>query len=298
MSNTISQFFDKISFYFSNLVSKIEQSPTFERLVSKYENSDPQTQKRIQNLTYLSVFLGLVLMIVIPVFYLSFSRSELNQLNSLNNDVRSFSNQSSITYKPAAPPSGWQGLQATNLTEFEQAVTQYITTMGIPQDLFTTKTTQEGVVIKSTAASLRQYSQLLFLMDGWYPGVKILSTEVSVNKDSREMIDFEMNVNFNPAEAAKLSTFRAGNNDSDSFGNLPPPQLNTEDPPSLSRDNTPSDSGASIPSFPPPPPPPSPSGPSGDDYDSYISPPEYDEYGDSFDPPSEIPPPPLFEDEL
>ena len=274
--NSLKSFGTWLRNFIQQTLSTIEESPLFEQLVSSYENADPRRQKQILVGSYAGGLLLVLGLFLIPLFSLWSIKGDLSSMRNLTADIKAFNVKGKVVYKPAPPPMGWQPITAGNMDEFEQSVTQFMSSMGVPADLTNVTKTGDGLEIKTTGASLRQLSALLFLFDGWQPGIKIKNLETSVNKDSREMIDFLVFVNFDADAASKVAAGRGGDPAAaiNSFMKAPSgPTSSNGAPGTFEYPNSQGDNNGP---------------PQGN----------FEEYSEPTEPPPDLPPPPPLEEDL
>jgi hypothetical protein len=179
-------------------------------------------------------------------------------------------------------------MRATSADELASAFNEYLPNIGVPEEFGTLVAAGETLTLTLREISVRQATNILFQLEGFYPKLKTQTLKIRPNAGQRDILDMDATFKFNPAFANQFSQMDSGTNDEPSEETFSPE--NMPPPPSNNRRNSPnlpdfgSDGGDIQNEYIPPPP------PSGAEYDE-LAPPDLP---DDLPPP---PPPPGFEEE-
>ena len=253
-------------------IHMLEESPYYEKLLSKYDAIEPVQRKRLNVLLMVTgAVLGLYVFFY-PLIQVVSLKSELSDYRTILYEMENIN----ANYKPAAkktftPPPGWQNLPAENAEEFATSVDQYLAQIGVIPELAKIDRQGSDTNIDFKEITLKQAVSLMFQLEGWYPGVRIIKSKVSTHPNSKELLQMQVAFRYS-------GNGGAGAADSSSFGG----GEGFDNPPSVD------DSGGD---FTPPPPPVAPTTSFGGQDQSFNP----GMNGDEFDVPPP-PPPPAIED--
>jgi len=202
--NNLKIYWEKFILALNTLVSKIEESALFERIVLKIESLEPRQQKAWRLGGFLAgvfVFLGIFLL---PLFMVLREKWELSETRDMVNELQSFNSENSVVKRPAPRPQGWQGMPAANITEIESSLEQFSETIGVPPDFIDLKATPPGdLSINIKELSLRQAVAIIFQVDGWHPGLDFESLRVSVNPDAKDLLSLNARLRYDESQISQ-----------------------------------------------------------------------------------------------
>ncbi len=204
--NNLKMYFDRFVTGLMTVLSKIEESALFEKLVLKFEALEPRQQRgwRIGGILAGAIVIGSI--VLLPVYLVLRQKMELSNTRDLVNELHSFNNENSVVKRPAPRPQGWQAMPGTNLKEMESTLEQYSETLGIPPDFISLKSNPPGEInIAIKELSLRQAVAIIFQIDGWHAGLDFDSLKVSVNRQSKDLLTLDAKLRYDQQLIASIS---------------------------------------------------------------------------------------------
>jgi hypothetical protein len=272
--NQLQELIDNLKAQITTLLTRIEESPQFEKLVMSYEALDPRHQKRLSAGAILSAAVLALFLFFVPLWSVIQAKSTNTQYYQLIGEMQAFNTATNVTYMPAPRPLGFNQLPTSPVEDLENSLGQFLANIGVPQDLFVIEKSPTGFSIKIEQISIRQVVYVIFQIDGWHPALKYNTLSVNVSKEKSNLLDMKLILNFDAQEAEKLhSTLNFSAGSSVGLGGGAPvsqaPGSGGETPPT----STPGGGGVDYEYSPPPPAP-------------------MDDFG------SDLPPPPPFDEDL
>jgi hypothetical protein len=176
-----------------SLLTRIEQSSLVERAMLRFSSWDPQRQALAKSSFRLLMLLILAFLLIQPIrkirnmksFIALYEESAFNlqKLGARNSEVRS----------QAPKPSTWQSLPASNSTELENSMKEYMATIGVQEDLFNARADGlDRLEIAIDDLTLKQALALTFQFDGWYPNVRTENVEIKVHPENADRLQMKI----------------------------------------------------------------------------------------------------------
>lgn len=228
----------KIRDGFWTVVSKIESSEAFERLVSKYEALPTRQQKTIKSV---STFIFILIFAWIAVSPFVSTRSlfkENRDFFNLLSSMKLFNSKLEAAKKEYIPPIGWQNISAADINQLQESISNVMASLGIAEDQYEIAPQGETLLVHAKEATIKQLESFMFQIDGLYPRFSIVRNKTSVHPQNKELVAFEIEIG--PGENtggifAERPNFQGQDSDFDSMdegfdgpGVMPPTPSNSD----------------------------------------------------------------------
>lgn len=241
---------------FWTLVSKIESSVLFERVVSRYDSLPPRNQKTIKATSTILAMILIAWFAFSPFIKTRLNLAENRSFFSLVSSMKIFNSKLESARKEYVPPIGWQNLPANDMRQLEDSITVLMASLGIDVSQYEIAPQGSTLLVHAKEATIKQLESFMFELDGLYPRYTVVRNKTSRHPDKKELLQFEIEIapgkvkGAAPSFGANQDLEDSGEYDSlpiedDSNGGLNMP------PTSAARGSTPGANGA-VPGFEPP----------------------------------------------
>lgn len=217
----LTDFFEKIKQALSDLLSKLESSPAYERTLEKFDELDPKQQHWISAGSRLIVITFFIYFFCSPLFSLWQSKSTLSDQHTLLSEMKSFNEKLATQPRPAPQPRDWQSLPADTSDSAMASVKGFIESIGIPSGSYNMLSSSNGhLQVEVPQINLRQAQALIYQVDGWHPKVVSQILTVKVHPDDKQKLQLAMTLRHESGSPFSASTSKS----STSSYTAPPPR--------------------------------------------------------------------------
>lgn len=173
MNASVYELLERVKAGVYEALQKIEDSPVYERIVSKIESLEPSQQRTLLLSSRVLVLLTLLYFLLSPLGTLWSIKSTLNDQRTLLAEIKAFNTAIETRPRPAPNPKDWQNMSAASPNEALQNLISFMNSIGLPEGSYQTLPSSGGQLqINIPEINLRQVQTLLFQIDGWYPEVE------------------------------------------------------------------------------------------------------------------------------
>jgi len=219
MNAVLERLRDQIKPHVLSLLTRVEESPLFERIAHKIENMEPSGQRWLKAAGSMAMILGLMMVTVYPVLSTFAQRYQISNYESLLLDMKAFNAETQTIRKPAPLPSGIHSFDMANATNLRDSLSLYLQQIGIPSDIFEISGNDFSILINLQELTLRQAMNITFQVDAWHPKLVAETLKISVNETSKDLITMELRLKFDPnATVASVSQNGAANSGLNAIG--------------------------------------------------------------------------------
>lgn len=233
----IKEIFQSIWLKIVSALKNFENSSAFEHLMRRYESMSPSGQKTFMGILKLSALTTIAFMILGGPFMLLTKLNSIQKLEQLENEAIVFKADYEAQTKGFEAPIGWRNMPASSASELANIFNEYLPSIGVPEEFGTLVATGETLTLTLREISIRQATNILFQLEGFYPKLKNQTLKIRPNAGQRDILDMDATFKFNPAFANQFSRADSGMNDEHSEENFSPE--NMPPPPSNNRRNSP-----------------------------------------------------------
>lgn len=179
---------------FWQLVSKVESSVLFERLVNRYESLPTRQQKTIKASATLGITIVLAWFAISPFVSTRLKFSENRSFFSLISSMKLFNSKLESARKEYIIPVGWQNVAAGDLRQLEDSITVLMASLGIPEELYEVAPQGATIMVHAREATIKQLETFLFQLDGLYPRYAVIRNKTSLHPTNKELVQFELEI--------------------------------------------------------------------------------------------------------
>jgi hypothetical protein len=178
---TILEYLERLKAGILDLLSKLEASPYYDRLLNRFETLEARHQKWIVSGGRLLVLALVAYFLVSPFVGLWSEKNKLDSQRALLAEMKIFNEKVETQPRPATLPPDWQPLAASTPEEASNSLKGYLSTIGLPDGSYQFLTSSNShLKLDIPELNLRQAQAILYQIDGWYPTVasQVLSIKV------------------------------------------------------------------------------------------------------------------------
>jgi hypothetical protein len=191
--NKLLEILAKVNEAVKNLLTKIEESSAFEKVMIAYEAMDPTRQALTRGVMRLSA-LSLGLFILFSPLWTSYStKSTIKTFDESTFQLQVLAARGTEVVSQAPKPSTWQNLPASSSAELENSIREYLANIGVPEELYVAQA--DGIDrfnLNIEELTLRQALALTFQFDGWYPAVRAENLEINVHAKNPDRLSLKI----------------------------------------------------------------------------------------------------------
>lgn len=224
--NRLLEIWARIKTGFWALLTQIEESSLFERIVIRFEGLDPIQQRRLQlGGTSLAVLLTLGLFLY-PLFSAIGSKWNNSRAQKMLDQVRTLNIAKNVERKAASQPPGWIPFNAASNDDFRTSLEQFLMKSGVSPELSEIEMSSQKLKLSAPSITIRQANAILFQFEASVPALTVEELKLSINGDNVNLVDLSMTARLDLNAASKLQgdASSPGNNgynrvDSNSYNN-------------------------------------------------------------------------------
>lgn len=191
---SVQVYWIKIRDSFWTLISKLESSVFFERLVSKYEALPPRQQNTYKALSAVFVISIALWFGLSPVLKTRLDFSQNRSFFSLISSMKVFNSKLEAARKEYVPPVGWQAIQANDLQQLQESLIVQMAALGVPEDRYEIAVQGDTLLVHVREATVKQLESLLFQLDGLYPHFHVIRNKTSTDSANKDLLQFEIEI--------------------------------------------------------------------------------------------------------
>lgn len=228
------ELWDKLRSALAELVARIESTPVYESLLTKFEELDPKQQQIIGASSRIVGLLLLVYLTVSPILGLYQAKSTLTAQRELLGEIKELNLQLATQPKQAPPPRDWENLPSNTSEATMSSLRGYVESLGIPSGRYKMLASSNGhLQLEIPQLNLRQAQALVYQVDGWHPRVVTQVLNIQVEPKNKNQLSLAMTLRHQsggafevPDEAGQLddsystgdtSDYSAGSGSNDTF---------------------------------------------------------------------------------
>jgi hypothetical protein len=210
---------------FWSIISKIESSVLFEKLVSKYESLPTRNQKTIKSIATILCAIALIWFVFSPLIKTRVTFSENRSFFSLISSMKIFNSKLESSRKEFITPVGWQNIQANDLRQLEDSVSVIMAGLGLGETQYEVAPQGATLLVHASEATIKQLESFIFQMDGLYPRFSVVRNKTTIHPDNKELIQFEVEIAQGEVRDSSqtMNDFEDDFADLDDLDNTPPP---------------------------------------------------------------------------
>ncbi len=179
---------------FWTLISKIESSVIFERLVSKYEALPTRNQKTIKAAATVLAVALVSWFVFSPLVKTRFNFSQNRSFFSLVSSMKMFNSKLESARKEYVPPVGWQNISANDFRQLEDSIASIMATLGLQETQYEIALQGSTLLVHSSEATIKQLESFMFQIDGLFPRFSVVRNKTTRHPDNKELIQFEVEI--------------------------------------------------------------------------------------------------------
>ncbi len=205
--NRIQQLLSQLKALLVILLTRIEESSVFEKIVLSYEGLEQKSQNRIWSLLSIAVLVLTLGIVLGPVGYVVTLRSKIDKTVGLTQEISAQQTGTRTERRPAPLPTGWQNIPVTNASDLELVLAQFLANQGVGPNSYLL--TQKGNLfsLAATEITLRQVLNFTFQIDGWHPAIVVKKFRLDTNRVRKDLVDFKIDFSL---DTTQLNRFASG----------------------------------------------------------------------------------------
>lgn len=232
------EIWDKIRSLLAELVARIESTPVYESLLTKFEELDPKQQQILGTSSRIAGLLLIIYFTLSPILGLYQEKSTLHAQRELLAEIKELNLQLATQPQKAPLPRDWQNMPADTSEATMASLRGFVESLGIPSGRYKMLASSNGhLQLEIPQLNLRQAQALVYQVDGWHPRVVTQVLNIQVEPENKNQLSLAMTLRHQsggafdvPAEASELddsystdsgSSSSSGGSSSGNYENMP-----------------------------------------------------------------------------
>lgn len=225
------EIWDKFRNMLAELVARIESTPVYESLLTKFEELDPKQQQILGTSSRIVGLLLIVYLTVSPIIGLYQEKSILDAQRDLLGEMKELNLQLATQPKQAPLPRDWQNMPANTSEATMASLRGFVESLGIPSGRYKMLASSNGhLQLEIPQMNLRQAQALVYQVDGWHPRVVTQVLNIQVEPENKNQLSLAMTLRHQsgsafevPSEAGELDdSYETGSSSSSNDYSAPP----------------------------------------------------------------------------